>query len=60
VNVLHAEGEPQQPSSQWQPSWLSHEYSLEIELHDFAEPRHSFDSDPDQLQPSWLLHEPEP
>lgn len=50
--MRHGVGSPQQSSDHRQPLWLWQEYSLEMELQESAEPRHSFESEPDQLQPS--------
>lgn len=47
---------PEQVTRQLRPFWLEHEYSEEKELQLFAEPRHSFESEPDQLHPSCCRH----
>lgn len=53
---MQAVGAPTQRSLQRHPSCLLHDDSDDSELHDVAEPRHSRESEPDQLHPSWLLH----
>ncbi len=56
VRVAQAAGEPAHERRQLHPFWLPQEYCDDIEEQLLALPRHSFESDPDQLHPSCWRH----